>query len=1259
MTTTTDQPSGIRLRCVISTPEGSRAVSLMAPGELTLGRLAEHHPLVAAFEAGVWIAHHHFPPTTALADLPLYDGVEVHTVEPAVVRPAAEQLVGIAGIRSGSAVTPPPESARPPVAIVEFDDTVWMRSRTRSEAVSSTALAVHRPPRPIPVPPPAFPEPPAPEDDTPLGTPLRWTMIVGPILMGAVLVAMFRRWHFALFMLIGPFMAILNHLDAKVRRRSGRRSGGRRRAADLERFRDDVTGWYAWHHRFRTTAHPPVIECVWRARDTSDRLWERRPVHDDFLELLVGYGPADRPSVTGADAQAVVDEVAASRPAVPLTIRLVEGAIVGIVGARRAEVAQSWIAQLATHHGPADVSVACLTDDEDAWRWLEWLPHTDHLVTSDAGAILSRLRQGGRVVVFVDRRFSPELGVRVGELSAAEADVVVLADSTGQLPGTTSIVVTVTGAAVAVAEGGGGVLSVGTVVGMSGDVAESVARNLARLTDPEQREIGAGLPRSVRFVELVGELSPHAVQARWTNEFTAPVGMGNDGPVWIDIVADGPHGLLAGTTGSGKSEFLRTLVASLAVHNDPSHLNFVLIDYKGGSAFDVCAELPHVAGIVTDLDEHLAARAMTCLEAELVFREQHLRDSGVSDIADSDLPRLMIVIDEFAAMAADLPEFMAGLVDIAARGRSLGVHLLLATQRPAGIVKDSIRANTNLKISLRVQDPSDGRDVVDDAAPAHLPRTIPGRGYVRFGPAELIEFQSAYVSGSGAEAATVDIRCLGEVEASQVRPDGRARDLATIVAACRAAAAAGRHPRPRTPWPDPLPDSLALSAIETGSGIAYALADEPDLQRHTPFGWEPDRGHALFYGLPGSGAEVAVAAIVAALSSTEASATTEIFVLRHGTATIPDTPLVAQPVEADDAERRHRLIRRLGGLLDTRRAAPTAGNDRRTFLVVDDIADVLLGLEPYHLAAVRDAFVGVLTRGHAYGIHVVATARDVNAVRLRLAGSFTHRLAFGFADPTIWASLGVPPRSAPPDVVGRGIELAGLRIVQVATEWNVEVRDPAARRPTIPLLPATTAADGLTAGRTETGWWLPVGLDDDLEDAGLRVDEHDHVAVVGPARSGKSTALLTLARTLRSSDEHLTLVAVAPRRSPLITWDGFDHIVTDPEATADLARGLAAAEHPVVVVVDDAEMVDGFDDVIRSRRVPVTFLAGIRMEDAAGLYTHWTRRVLQSRLGVLLQPRDGAGDLLGVRLPKGAGHMPPGRGYLVQDGTARLIQAAQ
>ena len=245
------------------------------------------------------------------------------------------------------------------------------------------------------------------------------------------------------------------------------------------------------------------------------------------------------------------------------------------------------------------------------------------------------------------------------------------------------------------------------------------------------------------------------------------IGESIDGAFSIDLSADGPHALIAGTTGSGKSELLQTLVASLAVANRPDEMNFVLVDYKGGAAFKDCVDLPHTVGMVTDLDSHLVERALESLGAELRRREHLLAGAGrerpprlprparqahgpARDPAPGDRHRRVRVTGPRAA------GLRAGLVNIAQRGRSLGIHLVLATQRPSGVVSPEIRANTNLRIALRVTDASRARTSSTRRMPPASASRTPGRAYVRLGASSLVAVPGG--KGRGRRpGATVDV----------------------------------------------------------------------------------------------------------------------------------------------------------------------------------------------------------------------------------------------------------------------------------------------------------------------------------------------------------------------------------------------------------------------------------------------------------------------------------------------------------------------
>ncbi|MBT1034897.1 FHA domain-containing protein [Canibacter sp. lx-45] len=204
-----------------------------------------------------------------------------------------------------------------------------------------------------------------------------------------------------------------------------------------------------------------------------------------------------------------------------------------------------------------------------------------------------------------------------------------------------------------------------------------------------------------------------------------------------DLVADGPHMLLAGTTGAGKSELLQSLLLGLACACNPESLRLLLIDYKGSASFGKIAKLPHCEGLITDLDEGSVARLFRVIKAEMVLREKRFREAQVSDYAEylklgrTDIARLLIVFDEFAAMLRDHPASSDTVADISQRARSLGIHLIIATQQPAGVISSKVRANTQIRVSLRVMSHQDSQDVIGSPAAAALSRAMPGAGFVK------------------------------------------------------------------------------------------------------------------------------------------------------------------------------------------------------------------------------------------------------------------------------------------------------------------------------------------------------------------------------------------------------------------------------------------------------------------------------------------------------------------------------------------------
>jgi DNA segregation ATPase FtsK/SpoIIIE, S-DNA-T family len=354
---------------------------------------------------------------------------------------------------------------------------------------------------------------------------------------------------------------------------------------------------------------------------------------------------------------------------------------------------------------------------------------------------------------------------------------------------------------------------------------DRLARALAPVRDVSREDVDANLPASVRLLDVLAMPDPAAehILAAWSTDgrgtvdgresargtTRVPIGVAADGVFSVDLRHDGPHVLVTGATGSGKSELLRTLIVSLAVANRPDELTFVLVDCEGGVAFGACVELPHTVGLITNLGGVAADRTLESLDAELRRREEILFAAGVSDLADYcelrdagdlraavRLPRLVVVVDEFAAMAGDMANFVACLLDIGDRGRSLGIHLVLATQHPAGALTTEVRAAANLQIALRL---TDSDESAQGAAAARIPKTLAGRCYVGSGATAPRAVQTARVGGGRAGATPpartlvqqVPWTALGRALPHAVDTDEEATtvtDLAVLVAAIRDAA---------------------------------------------------------------------------------------------------------------------------------------------------------------------------------------------------------------------------------------------------------------------------------------------------------------------------------------------------------------------------------------------------------------------------------------------------------------------------------------
>jgi S-DNA-T family DNA segregation ATPase FtsK/SpoIIIE len=900
----------------------------------------------------------------------------------------------------------------------------------------------------------------------------------------------------------------------------------------------------------------------------------------------------------------------------------------------------SIVSQLAALHSPAELLIAAMIPEAARanWEWLKWLPHCPaddseiggHQLAADeadARALLARL------LSFIDGRLGQRSGL-VGDANlVAPAVVVVIGEGvpveqheltrlleTGPRAGV--FVVWVSGASSRVPRTIGNVVTVDSQGGTAGlgfpgknttaasrpadnhtsdeaaantidDIAfetldlgqaERLARLLAPIEDVAARfTSGSQIPSRVALVDLLGGPSimddAEPILEYWKRHpktLDAPVGRLANEVFNLDIRRDGPHALVGGTSGAGKSEFLQSWVMSLAMTHSPEVVTFLLVDYKGGAAFADCSKLPHTVGMVTDLDTAGVRRALVSLLAELRRREELFAEHGCSDLLDmidkkipETPPSLLIIVDEFAALVHEVPEFVDGMVGVAQRGRSLGLHLVLATQRPAGIITGQVKSNTALRVSLRMTDVEDSTDVIDSPAAAEIDPSLPGRGIARIGR-DRLAFQSAYVGGvSGVEDTGPDVE-LGAFDLTGVTPikldkpdliadagGPEETDLERLVGHIGRIHSSTGKPLPRKPWLEPLGSlydlaHLVKSAAESAGGrsagdgdrLPLGMVDVPDHQAQVPLHFDPDADGSLgIIGAGQSGKTVALRTICAAAGLSSLAGGPEaiddiphIYCLDYGgrgLRMVEGLPHVGGVVIDDDPERVRRVLTDLQVILDRRieafsqvkaanlgeyREACPQESTNRIYLLIDGYPAFHEMFEPVENERWIKLVRRFILEGRQVGIHVILTAPRREAIysaTVRVIGRWLILRQISVDD---YRSLEVPvdilDDKAPPGRVIEDENVAQLAILggEVSTERQADAMAKLADRLVeagVEPAPPIRVLQPLVA-RAELPDPASIGVRDS-DFGGYRPPDGFNVFLItGPRAAGKSTALASL-----------------------------------------------------------------------------------------------------------------------------------------------------
>ncbi|MDF2910018.1 MAG: essC [Sporolactobacillus laevolacticus] len=751
-----------------------------------------------------------------------------------------------------------------------------------------------------------------------------WMMILPPVIMLIVMAVVLFVQPSGIYMLISIVMFLSTIVTSVYQYvRESRQTKERRKERKknythyLKEKREELNRLYEKQRFVLRYQFPNSAKLKELANQLSPRIWERSREDDDFLDIRLGVTtlPPDY-EIQGSEqdlsnrsfdalyreAKTILDHYREIND-VPLTIRLLDGPL-GLVGKHSIirKAVQQMVLQLAFFHSYHDLRFVVLFDEEEytEWAWLKWLPHLKSLNTQGRSMVyseqtrdqlLSGVYELMKERAHTDKKekkiFLPHLVFVIASdkliheheitefLSKDFTDIgvssIFLANTKDNLNENVSTIVRY------VNEHAGDVLILNKVAnGQTFQIDpfkkagnERFARRLASLN--HRSGYTNSIPDSVTFLEMMHAEDVHDlhIKERWAQHdpiqsLAVPVGLRSKNDVLelnLHEKAHGPHGLLAGTTGSGKSEFLQSYILALATNFHPHDVAFLLIDFKGGGMAQLFENLPHLLGTMTNINDekNFSDRALAAVKSESRRRQLLFSEHNINHIDDYQLlykqgkvklplPHLFIISDEFAELKKEEPDFIRELVTTARIGRSLGIHLILATQKPAGVVDDQIRSNSRFKIALRVQDKSDSNDILGNGDAAELKQV--GRGYLQVGNNEMYElFQSAW-SGApyekniytseddGFYVRDTGLYPISEVHAKKAVQAKKETELEAVVQAIADLYQEMGLERLKSPWIAPLPVHLVRPALaenlKKDDRFMIGLADHPEKQEQTP-----------------------------------------------------------------------------------------------------------------------------------------------------------------------------------------------------------------------------------------------------------------------------------------------------------------------------------------------------------------------------------------------------------------------------------------
>ena len=686
------------------------------------------------------------------------------------------------------------------------------------------------------------------------------------------------------------------------------------------------------------------------------------------------------------------------------------------------------------------------------------------------------------------------------------------------------------------------------------------------------------IPERILLTDILDDdlINPSSILDLWmsadsSDSLSVPIGMREQGQIcFLDTHEKGygPHGLIAGTTGSGKSELLQTLILSLAIHFPPREVSFLLIDYKGGGMANMFRNLPHLAGTISNLSGNMIERAMISIRSENQRRQAAFSAFGVNNIKDyralyinkiatEPLPHVFIIIDEFAELKREEPEFMQQLISVAQVGRSLGIHLILSTQKPAGCVDDKIWSNSRFRIALKVRDKADSNDMLHRPDAAYI--TNVGRAYLQVGnDEEYILFQCAYTMAPvGVRHENTGIFLYDEgLNGTELQrhvptgPEGSKSSQLTLIIdnLCKADALAGLE-HGRRLWLDELPNSI-YRPYEEGYGMSIPLGifDDPQNQRQDTYEYNLVKaGNTAVIGYSGCGKSTAIQTVLNGFLKASRRFRTSLYLIDFGGKRLKeyaDSRICGGYISEDESERIQILLGFLRKENDRRRRiyagtsfeceCTKTGAESAVCVIIDNFGSFMeySGMEDCGTVA------EIMRTSENYGIFFIVTGLSVSQGELnaKIMAQIKTVIPLSLKDKYEYASLlSVPAQRIPAidKIPGRGMIKIGKRILElqvfVPTSGEEEDRNSkiahviketngydtfiAKPYPYIPKEPRyTDFIKELSADDGDLSKGLPIGYDEGSGEKYSLPILHIESAVLisGRVKSGRKTTLLAI-----------------------------------------------------------------------------------------------------------------------------------------------------